>query len=301
MAMHILGDWGSTRLRLWLVNQGEVEERADGPGIGALQQSPAATLGTIMAPWLATGRVQRIVLCGMAGARGALHEAGYVDCPAGVDDWRSGAAHTMFGSVALRIGAGLACRSAAGVADVMRGEETQMFGAIALDAALSQGRHRIILPGTHSKWIELADGRITGFRTFPTGELFALLQRSSLLAPPRTGASQAQAENTGFAAGIARAQDGSGLLGKLFEARAGQLRDGRSPEWAEGFVSGLIIGSEVNEMLRINSPHGAVTIIGDPRLAARYEAALNGSGVQGQRGDGDGCVLAGLRLLDADD
>jgi 2-dehydro-3-deoxygalactonokinase len=240
-------------------------------------------------------------LCGMAGARGALHEAGYVVCPAGVDDWKNGAAQAMFGAGTLRIAAGLACRSSTGRADVLRGEETQMFGAIALNPALGQGRHHVILPGTHSKWIELEDSRITGFRTFLTGELFALLQRSSLLAAPRMRVAAAQSESAGFAAGIARAQGGSGILGNLFEARAAQLLDGRSPEWAEGFISGLVIGSEVSEMLRTNPPPGAVTIIGDPQLAARYEAALDACGRTSQCGDGDACVLAGLRLLDADD
>jgi len=290
----IIGDWGTTRLRLWLLHEGVVQDRRDGPGIGALKQSPAETLGAIIAPWLEPSAPQRITLCGMAGARDALHEVAYVDCPANLAEWRSGAAQSSFGAIPLRIAAGLACRSAAGVADVMRGEETQLFGAIALHPKLGEGCRRVVLPGTHSKWIDLQDGRITGFRTFLTGELFGLLQRSSLLATPVTDSPDY--DGNGFTDGLARAP--RGILGSLFEARAAQLRDGRSPGWARGFLSGLVIGSEIEEIDPTNAP---VTIIGDPQLAARYEMALGARGTLTQQLAGDDCAIAGLRMLDADD
>ena len=183
--------------------------------------------------------------------------------------------------------------------------ETQVFGAIALNPGLSEGRHRIILPGTHSKWIWLEDGRITGFRTFLTGELFALLQQSSLIA---AGSDRAEGDDAdgfgdpfgdGFGDGLARARAQTGWLGSLFETRTRQLRDGRSAGWARGFLSGLAIGGEVVEMVA-SAPVKAVTIIGDPRLAARYEAVLAGYGTVVSRADGDACALAGLGLLDDD-
>lgn len=297
----IWGDWGSSRLRLWLVDDGVVLERKDGPGIGTLSLSPAETLGAIIAPWLERGGVQHINLCGMVGARGALHEVAYVDCPANLGEWRASAAQSSFGAIPLRIAAGVACRSEDGVPDVMRGEETQLFGAIALHPALGEGRQRVVLPGTHSKWIWLDQGRIIGFRTFLTGELFGLLQQSSLLRA--ADGADCEDETEGFTAGILRAQRASGVLGSLFEARAAQLRDGRSASWASGFLSGLVIGSEVREMVegQEDFERGQVTIIGDPQLAARYELALGGQGFTMQRVDGDACAIAGLGLLDADD
>jgi 2-dehydro-3-deoxygalactonokinase len=295
----ILGDWGSSRLRLWRLNDGKLCDRREGPGIVGLPQSPAVVLANLLAPWLEQGDVQQIILCGMVGARGGLNEVGYVDCPATLGNWCSGAAALAFNGIPLRIAAGLASRSEAGVPDVMRGEETQVFGAIALRPELGQGRQRVVLPGTHSKWIDLEDGQITGFRTFLTGELFGLLTRSSLLA---AGASEVPGdEAAGFADGIARAQGAAGMLGSLFEARAAQLRDGRSVSWARGYLSGLVIGTEMAEMLAAEPNVGELTIIGDPELTARYGMALDAYGGTVFRSDGDDCVIAGLRLLDADD
>ncbi len=201
--------------------------------------------------------------------------------------------------IPLRIAAGLACLSAAGVPDVMRGEETQIFGAIALRPELGRGRYRLVVPGTHSKWIDLDDGRITGFRTFLTGEVYGLLTRSSLVAAgaPETAGD----EIAGFADGIARARSGAGMLGSLFEARAAQLRDGLSVTWARGFLSGLVIGCEVAEMLAADGAAGELIVIGAPELTARYEMALGAYGGTESRNNGNECVIAGLRLLDADD
>ena len=284
----VIGDWGSTRLRLWRLERGEVAERLEGPGILACAD-PAAALAAVMA-----GRTaDRVVLCGMAGAREGLHEAPYVACPVSLSQWRARATQGREGSQAnLRIAAGISCRDLSGHPDVMRGEETQVFGAMTLDPVLASGRHIVLLPGTHSKWVWLADGVIAGFRTCLTGELFALLGQSSLLAAGASGAN----EDSGFAAGLARASEGAAPSVALFEARAAQLVDGRTVDWARGFVSGLLIGAEIVEM----APQDTVLAIGDPALLARYREALAQRGVPMHCMDGEACAIAGLRLLDDD-
>jgi 2-dehydro-3-deoxygalactonokinase len=299
MSTTVLGDWGTTHLRLWLLEDGHLRDQATGPGIGALDRAPADVLRAALAPWLAESRPQRITLCGMAGARNGLREVAYVDCPAALDDWRAGAARTDFAAIPLRLAAGVCCRSDAGVPDVMRGEEAQLFGAIALAPQLAAGRHWLLLPGTHSKWARLEDGRISGFRTCVTGEMFALLQGSSLLA---AGAAAVPGdEDAGFRDGVTRARDDAGLLPSLFEARAAQLRDGRSASWTRGFLSGLLLATEVGQMLRAGAVGGPVTLIGDPQLTGLYEQALGAFGAKARRADGNDCAMAGLRLLDADD
>jgi 2-dehydro-3-deoxygalactonokinase len=282
----VIGDWGGTRLRLWRLEDGEVAERREGPGI-LTGGDPGETLAAILGDWPA----DRIVLCGMAGARGGLHEMPYLPCPVSADQWRAqGKAHEFAGS-RLRIAAGLSCRDASGRPDVMRGEETQIIGAMALEPELATGTHLVLLPGTHSKWVRLDDGAIVGFRTCPTGELFALLGRSSLF-PEGEAAGN---DNEGFAAGLQRA-DERGLLSTLFEARAAQLVDGRSGNWAQGFLSGLLIGAEIVEM----APEGTVLVIGDAGLTARYGEALARRGVPMRAMDGEACAIAGLRLIDED-
>ncbi len=286
----VVGDWGASRLRLWRIEHGGASGRREGPGVLATSE-PRRALVAALGDW----SPERIVLCGMAGARGALHETGYVACPAGMDDWLGQAADFELDGIAVRIAPGVACRDRQGRPDVMRGEETQLFGAMIRDRELSRGQHDVLLPGTHSKWATLEDGRITRFRTFITGELYALLGGSSLLGQ---GSSQAdEEEGEGFAAGLDRASGGSVVTADLFEARAGRLSDGKSAEWARGFVSGLLIGAEAREM----APRGPLTVIGDEALSRRYARAL--APVCDHIGfhPGDECAIAGLRLLDGHD
>jgi 2-dehydro-3-deoxygalactonokinase len=150
----------------------------------------------------------------------------------------------------------------------------------------------MVLPGTHSKWVRLKDGSLTCFRTFMTGELFALLGGSSL---KLTDAPRGEDGSEGFTEGVDRAIDGAGLSGSMFEARSAQLVDGRSAAWAREFVSGLLIGAEIAEM----GPQDPVTVVGEAQLAARYAEALASRGVVANCVDGEACAISGLGLLDA--
>ncbi len=156
----VIGDWGGTRLRLWRLSRGEVTGHREGPGILAATDH-AEVLAMAIGDW----RAKRIVLCGMAGVRGAMRETPYVPCPASTARWVSGAVEFDAPSFALRIAAGISRQDRHGMPDVMRGEETQVFGAMTLDPALTHGEHLVVLPGTHSKWVRLKEGRIADFRT----------------------------------------------------------------------------------------------------------------------------------------
>jgi 2-dehydro-3-deoxygalactonokinase len=153
----------------------------------------------------------------------------------------------------------------------------------------------VLLPGTHSKWVDVRDGNIVNLQTFITGELFALLRdRSSLL---RAGDSTGESD-TGFAAGLERASR-VGVAESLFETRSAQLLLARTQGWARGFLSGVLIGDEIATMLRTRAIQGAVTLIGEPKLSALYRQALAVRSVETTELDGDLCVIAGLRLLAA--
>lgn len=290
----VLGDWGTTRLRLFVLSDGAVARRADGSGIGAVGAGAAATLRAALAGLTGDTPPGHIVLCGMAGARGALVEAPYARCPAEEQSWARLAIRDTFDGAPLAVAAGLRCTNFADAPDVMRGEETQIFGALALRPDLARGRHLLIHPGTHAKWIMVDDGVIERFRTFPTGEVFALLRdRSTLL---RAGAERGDA-GAGFEAGVARGQ--AGLLAHLFETRAAQLLEGRSVAWAEAFLSGLLIAAEVREALGLARGADRAVLIGDPALCDLYERALAVHGIAADPIDGDACVLAGLQRLAA--
>ncbi len=262
-----------------------------GPGIGAIDRSAAEVLQGFLADLELAERPHSIALCGMAGARGGLHEAGYADCPADRAAWQHRAARIDFDGIPLTIAAGVATPAGGNRADVMRGEETQVFGAIASDPALAAGRHTLLLPGTHSKWVTVEDGAITGFTTFMTGELFALLGRSTLMSAGVAG----EDEDAGFAAGLEHAP--GGILGDLFQARAMQLRHGRSGAWASGFVSGLLIGGEIGEAAARGLLPASVWLIGASALAKRYGLALVTCGTKTQILDAEKITLAGLALM----
>jgi 2-dehydro-3-deoxygalactonokinase len=280
----VIGDWGGSRLRLWRLLDNSVAERRDGPGIAHLGD-PASALEAALGDWQA----KKVVLCGMAGARNGLREAPYVECPAELEEWKSRVVEFALAGRTVAIAPGAV--SPGDRPDVMRGEETQLFGAMACHPALATGSHCVVLPGTHSKWATLAEGRIESFRTFMTGELFDLLQRSSLFA---AGGEQLEADvEAGFADGLARR---GALSSLLFEARSAQLVGGKSACWASGFLSGVLIGAEIAEM----EPQGAVTIVAEPELAARYARALGHHGLEPAMHDAETCTIAGLRLLDAD-
>jgi 2-dehydro-3-deoxygalactonokinase len=234
----------------------------------------------------------------MAGSRNGLLEVPYLPTPADAGDWATGQRHARCGQFGIAISPGLRCVNAAGAPDVMRGEETQIFGALALEPSLRRGMRVMVLPGTHSKWVQLRDGAVAGFRTYITGELFALLKHHSTLlrAGTDTGATDGA-----FAAGLTRSEScGSGLAAALFEARTGQLLAGRTYAWAGEFLSGLLIGAEVHSALAHHADGPGdhpIMLVGDPGLTALYGQALAHYRNATVQADGAACAIAGLMRL----
>jgi 2-dehydro-3-deoxygalactonokinase len=294
-----LGDWGTSNLRLYRVEKGAVTGRCDGPGIGALTETPSEALHGALASWWKESPPTQIDLCGMAGSRNGLHEVGYLDCPASAAEWAQAVTTISFEGVPLRLGSGLACYNAQGGPDVMRGEEAQIFGVLALHPDLRDRARRIVLPGTHSKWAVVEQGRIRSFRTCLTGEMFALLRDRSILLALGGADTGGDDECQGFDAGLDRAAAGAGLVGSLFETRAQQLRGGRSAGWALGFLSGLVIGNEIADMRDADGLPDEAVLVGASALTARYSRALLRFGVASRQMDADACVLSGLELIDA--
>jgi 2-dehydro-3-deoxygalactonokinase len=167
----------------------------------------------------------------------------------------SSAVHLAASGAEVTIIPGARCVNPRGAPDVMRGEETQIIGALRLDARLARGRHVFALPGTHTKWALLNDGTLETFQTSFSGELFALLRDHSLLArlaaaPPDSPATAASTK-AGFERGVARSRElrGTPLGHLLCEARSRQLMNEVSQPEALGFLSGLIIDQDIRGAL----------------------------------------------------
>jgi 2-dehydro-3-deoxygalactonokinase len=163
----------------------------------------------------------------------------------------------------------------------------QIFGALA--STVQTGL--FCLPGTHAKWVRVEGGKITDFVTAMTGELYALLSQHSILATVED-----PAEPEGFAAGLAASGEGDALSARLFGLRARQLTGSVVVGQSAGFLSGLLIGSDVASSPRLLglSDDEPITLIGDPALCAAYGQALAARGRSHQTIDGEAAALAGL-------
>lgn len=290
----IVGDWGTTRLRLFRWADGKVADERLGPGVGALAASPADALLQTLGDWRAEASKNPVIICGMAGSNLGLAQAPYLPCPAVLSNLAAQVLALKVAELEVRIIPGLRCENFSAAPDVLRGEETQMLGALQLHPDLARGDRLLVLPGTHSKWARLHDGRVERFHTFLTGELFAHLRRGTTLIPAGADPS---ADPEGYAAGVERAGRAE-PLGALFTARAAQLIAGRSPDWALGFISGLLIGGEIREALRLTEgTRSDIAVVGDPTLGALYRSALEPHGRAAVLIDGDEAVLAGLAQI----
>ncbi|MDB5457625.1 MAG: 2-dehydro-3-deoxygalactonokinase [Caulobacter sp.] len=294
--IRIFGDWGTSRLRLYLRQGKSVLDGRDGPGVGALTASPEATFLELIKPWR-EARPESALLCGMVGSRNGWVEAPYASCPAGPDELRARMVRFEADGLPVAIVPGLSCVNPLGGPDVLRGEETQIFGALAQHPDLKAGRHLLALPGTHTKWAVVEDGRLVTFLTAPVGELFALLRDHSTLA--KAAAGDAQASAAGFALGLKRQAEAgpASLPHLLFETRSRQLLDGLPAADAMGFLSGLLIGADVAGAAAWFGDAAKVVLIGDPALTDLYAKALAARGVAALPLDGEAAVLAGLLAL----
>lgn len=280
-------DWGTSNLRAWLMDGTTAEaQAASGDGMGSL--TPDAfepALLKLAKPWLAEHGRLDAVACGMVGARQGWREAPYVSVPSPpLDPARFVHAPCSDARLTVTIVHGM---SQDDPAEIMRGEETQLAGLLALDPGFDG---MACLPGTHSKWARLAGGRMRGFATFMTGELFSLLDRQSVLRHV-TGDGR---DDTAFAGGVTDGlADPASLVSSLFGIRAAALVAGLKPASARERLSGLLIGAEI-AAARTRFGAGVVTVIGTDALADRYVRALEIAGVGATSRDGSQLVLAGL-------
>jgi 2-dehydro-3-deoxygalactonokinase len=264
-------DWGTTACRAYLIGaDGAVLARvADGPGILRVEGGAfGAALDAMIGGWIAAHDTLQLILSGMIGSRQGWVEAPYARCPAGADDIVSALASVAHADMRIALVPGLSIENG-GMPDVMRGEETQIFGALA-----RSGRDDglFLLPGTHSKWADVAGGRIVSFRTFMTGEVFGALKDHTILGRLMRGDARA---DDGFARGVREgaALDGAGaLLHRIFATRTYGLMGRLADTALADYLSGLLIGAEVATAAK--NARAAVTIIASPALAARYTEAL---------------------------
>lgn len=279
-------DWGTTNRRIFLLDADGAVVRREADSLGVTAIPPGGFPAEIKRLRARFGDVP-FLLAGMIGSNRGWIEAPYVPCPVGADALRESLLWVEPGRTAIVPGACMA----AGRADVMRGEEVQVLGAVA--AGLVAPGALLCLPGTHAKWARVTDGMLVGFRTVMTGEMFALLRAHSLLAPQLSGE---VADGPAFREGVAQGLSEGALLSDLFGTRARILLGRLLPDDAASYVSGLLLGADLRIGLD-GASDGPIGLVGDPKLTHLYGAALDEAGRTHQEVDGERAFLAGMAII----
>lgn len=281
-------DWGTTSARAYRLDaQGRILDQRSAPlgvqtiAAGGFPAALKALLGEEVAAEVP------LLACGMVGSRQGWIEAPYRECPAGLAELA--AALTPVPGSRLALVPGLICHDADGVPDVLRGEETQIIGALADTGAALGGPRLVILPGTHSKWARVGAAGIEAFATFMTGELYALLREQSILG--RLAVAGAE-DHAAFARGVqASLRPAASLSHDLFSARTLALTAALAPEGVADYLSGLLLGAEVAAARRWAERHveqgESVSLVGDAPLCERYRSALACAGMEASLGPAD--------------
>ena len=263
-------DWGTSSFRAYLVSaDAAIIERVESArGILAVDEGQhEEVLESAIGKWLAPGRLP-ILMSGMIGAKQGWVEAPYAQCPAGLAEIGAAIATIETRTLgAIGLVPGVSAMGRDGAPDVMRGEETQILGAL---AATNRVDGVFVLPGTHSKWARVEAGRIVSFATYMTGELFAALKAHTILGRSMETGPQDDASfalGVRAAAGLERPGD---VLHAIFMTRTLGLFDRLKPAQAPDYLSGVLIGAEL--LSGAQSAREAF-VIGSRTLTERYCAA----------------------------
>ena len=285
-------DWGTSSLRGALID-GEgrvVEERSFGRGILSVPAAGfPAVFGELFGDWAAD--LPLCLISGMAGSKQGWVEAPYCACPAGFADiaaqlkWLAPLENA---AIRIAIVPGLCCEHG-GLPDVMRGEEVQVFGALDL---LGLEDATLVLPGTHSKWVQARASRIESFRSFMTGEVYALLRGQSILARLMPPEGNDALDEDAFRLGLRNAREGS-LLSNAFSARTLGLFDRLPSQALPSYLSGLVIGEEFRAQGTLPA---RLVLVGSAALVHRYAIAAAEYGAAWQAPPAN-ATWAGLRRV----
>ncbi len=290
----VVMDWGSTNIRAFLYIDGkqtEVKKSAEGVTVVRGKDCEGA-FDRLTSEWFAKHGPLPVIMAGMVGSINGWADAQYLKCPvdlAELPDHLTEVKHSK--GYKIRIIPGLCVKDPDNY-NVIRGEETQLAGAIK-----KQPSKVFLMPGTHCKWV-LADGtKIKSFRTAMTGEMHSIMMKYSLVG---LGAGDQEESESDFEAGLERGYTENNVLPRLFEIRGANILGGIKPSHVGEFLSGLLIGGEIASMqkiFRFTKEDGALGIIANPFLTARYVKGLKLAGLDSFSLQGDDAFLGGILPL----
>ena len=282
-------DWGTTSFRAYRVAaDGHVLDTVSAPeGILAVKDGKfEEALEALIGAWDVK---LPVMAAGMITSRQGWIELPYLPCPASAADLaRALHMHTTTSGRRIAFATGLSYRAPDGMPDVMRSEETQVFGS--LDLGLSH----FVTPGTHSKWITTEGDRLVRYATYVTGEVFAALKEHTILGRLMTPGPD---DEEAFAMGVRAAlEDPAGFLHRIFSARSLGLFGELAPEAISSYLSGQVIGTEVAHAIRDNPRDAEYAVLASPGIGGRYVKAIEIAGLKVRYGDPQ-AIVKGLAII----
>jgi 2-dehydro-3-deoxygalactonokinase len=289
-------NWGSSNFRSFLLDDGGAvrDAFAEPAGIASLDRhGMEAQIARLIERW---PQAETIYACGMVGSNVGWDDAGYAECPVGLEGLAALLHPTRIAGREMLIVPGLACRRLHdGAPDIMRGEETELFGLLRAGRLPRDGV--VALPGTHGKWVKIADGKVQEFMTAMSGEIYDRLTAAGMLASIVAAPAEA---GEAFAAGIdAGAHGEPGLGTALFGVRARVIRGDLARDDAASYLRGLLIGSELADAMSLYPLDVGVTLVGAAPVRALYSAGLEQLGVRSQMVDAADATAEGFAGIHA--
>lgn len=276
-------DWGTTNRRCFHVaaDGSVIAYTSDDRGVLSVSDFPAE-----VAALRREAGDAPLLLCGMVGSNRGWIDVPYADAPAGIDAIVAGIVRPQPG---IAIVPGVVQRDELRP-DIMRGEEVQILGALALGLV---GDGLVCHPGTHTKWIEIENRCMMRLRTVMTGDLLAALKAKSILSDLLAHEPAADAV---FLDGVDQTLEGGDLTAELFGARARVVTGQMSAADAASRISGLLIGSDLRAGLG-RGRADVVPLIGARPLCERFALALERAGRESVVIDGEKAFVAGARAI----
>ncbi|WP_109126078.1 2-dehydro-3-deoxygalactonokinase [Dyella sp. C11] len=291
-------NWGSSNFRAYLMddNSNVIDAWSEAAGIASLDRAGMTTqIERVTERWPGA---KILYACGMIGSNIGWADAGYAECPIGLDGLSSRMRVTTIADRTMHIVPGLAChRASDGAPDIMRGEETELFGLLGSGRLPNNGL--VALPGTHGKWVRVVDGSVQEFMTAMSGEIFDRLTAQGLLA---SIVSAPASIGSAFADGVrSGASKRLGLGTQLFGARARVIRDELARDDAASYLRGLLIGAEIADARSAYSASfgDPVTLVGSTPVCAMYAEALSLLGTNARTIDAADATVLGFAALHA--
>jgi len=288
-AKWIAADWGTTHIRAWAIGEEDnvLAFRESNEGMKDLQQNQfEPVLLKLIESWLDDTKVTTVIACGMVGSKQGWVETPYLKTPCvPIDNQQLAIATTKDNRIKVNFVPGVMQNN---LADIMRGEETQIAGFINKNPDFNGV---VCLPGTHTKWVNVKEGQITSFNTFMTGELFGVISNHTLI---RHSISIKGWNQAGFEAGIHEGFNKPGSIASdLFSLRAESIVNDLDRDEARSTLSGLLLGVELNGA-QSYWENNNVTIIGSQLLSNNYHQGLKILGGKSQLFSLETATLSGL-------